>query len=156
MMFCPACGKSNPDENAYCSQCGAYLGSMNQEGDTTITFTPVEAEVEQEEVVLVPEEELSAGAAMLVVKRGPSAGTRFFLTKETTTAGRHPESDVFLDDITVSRMHAEIQRAGSAFRIVDMGSLNGTYVNKSRVEETDLESGDEIQIGKFRLIFFSK
>jgi pSer/pThr/pTyr-binding forkhead associated (FHA) protein len=129
---------------------------MNQEGDTTITFTPVEAEVEQEEVVLVPEEELSAGAAMLVIKRGPSAGTRFLLTKETTTAGRHPESDVFLDDITVSRRHAEIQRAGSAFRIVDMGSLNGTYVNKSRVEETDLESGDEIQIGKFRLIFFSK
>ncbi|MCJ7653605.1 MAG: FHA domain-containing protein [Actinobacteria bacterium] len=156
MMFCPACGKSNPDESAYCSQCGAYLGSMNQEGDTTITFTPVEAEVEQEEVVLVPEEELSAGAAMLVIKRGPSAGTRFLLTKETTTAGRHPESDVFLDDITVSRRHAEIQRAGSAFRIVDMGSLNGTYVNKSRVEETDLESGDEIQIGKFRLIFFSK
>jgi pSer/pThr/pTyr-binding forkhead associated (FHA) protein len=129
---------------------------MNQEGDTTITFTPVEAEVEQEEVVLVPEEELSAGAAMLVIKRGPSAGTRFLLTKETTTAGRHPESDVFLDDITVSRRHAEIQRAGSAFRIADMGSLNGTYVNKSRVEETDLESGDEIQIGKFRLIFFSK
>jgi len=156
MMFCPACGKSNPDKSAYCSQCGAYLGSMNQEGDTTITFTPVEAEVEQEEVVLVPEEELSAGAAMLVIKRGPSAGTRFLLTKETTTAGRHPESDVFLDDITVSRRHAEIQRAGSAFRIVDMGSLNGTYVNKSRVEETDLESGDEIQIGKFRLIFFSK
>lgn len=155
-MFCPACGKRNPDESSYCSQCGAYLSSKTQEGDTTITFTPVEAEVEQEEEVLVPEEELSAGAAMLVVKRGPSAGTRFLLTKEITTAGRHPESDMFMDDITVSRRHAEIRRAGSLFRIVDMGSLNGTYVNRLRVEETDLESGDEIQIGKFRLIFFSK
>lgn len=155
-MFCPACGKSNPDESAYCSQCGAYLGSETQEGDTTIVFTPVEAEVEQEEEVLVPEEELSAGAAMLVVKRGPSAGTRFLLTKEITTAGRHPESDIFLDDITVSRRHAEIRRIDSLFRIIDMGSLNGSYVNRLRVEETDLESGDEIQIGKFRLIFFSK
>jgi len=155
-MFCPACGKSNPDESSYCSQCGAYLSSKTQEGDTTITFTPIEAEVEQEEEVLVPEEELSAGAAMLVVKRGPSAGTRFLLTKEITTAGRHPESDMFMDDITVSRRHAEIRRAGSLFRIVDMGSLNGTYVNRLRVEEIDLESGDEIQIGKFRLIFFSK
>lgn len=155
-MFCPACGRSNPDESAYCSQCGSYLGSKTQEGDTTIVFAPVEAELEQEEEVLIPEEELSAGAAMLVVKRGPSAGTRFLLAKEITTAGRHPESDIFLDDITVSRRHAEIRRAGSLFRIVDMGSLNGSYVNKLRVEETDLESGDEIQIGKFRLIFFSK
>lgn len=155
-MFCPACGRSNPDESAYCSQCGAYLGSKTQEGDTTIVFTPVEAELEQEEEVLIPEEELSAGAAMLVVKRGPSAGTRFLLAKEITTAGRHPESDIFLDDITVSRSHAEIRRTGSLFKIVDMGSLNGSYVNKLRVEETDLESGDEIQIGKFRLIFLSK
>jgi pSer/pThr/pTyr-binding forkhead associated (FHA) protein len=155
-MFCPACSKSNPDESAYCSQCGAYLGSKAREGDTTITFTPVEAEVEGEKEVLVPEEELSAGAAMLVVKRGPNAGTRFMLTKEMTTAGRHPESDIFLDDITVSRRHAEIHGVGQQFRIVDMGSLNGTYVNRLRVEESDLESGDEIQIGKFRLIFFRK
>ena len=111
-MFCPACSKSNPDESTYCSQCGAYLGSKAREGDTTITFTPVEAEVEGEKEVLVPEEELSAGAAMLVVKRGPNAGTRFMLTKEMTTAGRHPESDIFLDDITVSRRHAEIHGAG--------------------------------------------
>ena len=156
MMFCPACGKSNLLENAYCSRCGAYLGSKTQEGDTTITFTPVEAEVEREEELLIPDEELSAGAAMLVVKRGPNAGTRFLLTKEITSAGRHPESDIFLDDITVSRGHAEIQRTGQLFRIVDMGSLNGTYVNRLRVEESDLDSGDEIQIGKFRLIFFSK
>jgi hypothetical protein len=156
-MFCSACGKSNPDESSYCAQCGAYLGA-SESGDTTITFTPVEAEVEQEEEIrIVPDAELSAGAAMLVVKRGPSAGTRFLLAKEVTTAGRHPESDIFLDDITVSRRHAEIRReAAGGYRILDMGSLNGTYVDKTRVEEADLSSGDEIQIGKFKLIFFCK
>jgi pSer/pThr/pTyr-binding forkhead associated (FHA) protein len=154
-MFCPACGRNNPEDSAYCCQCGAYLAAST-EGDTTITLTPVEAEVEQEADIAVPEEELAAGASMLVVKRGPNAGTRFVLTKAVTTAGRHPESDVFLDDITVSRRHAEIRNDGILFRIVDMGSLNGTYVNKLRVEEADLSSGDEIQIGKFRLIFFCK
>jgi pSer/pThr/pTyr-binding forkhead associated (FHA) protein len=156
-MFCPACGKNNPDESVYCSQCGAYLSADGEEGgDTTITLTPVEADVEQEAEIQVPDDELAAGAAMLVVKRGPSAGTRFVIAKDITSAGRHPESDIFLDDITVSRRHAEIRRDDSAFRIIDMGSLNGTYVNKLRVEEADLASGDEIQIGKFRLIFFCK
>lgn len=154
-MFCPACGKANPDDSTYCSQCGAYLVTK-KEGDTTVTFTPVEAEMEQEEEIKVPEEELCSGGAILVVKRGPSAGTRFVMTKDVTSAGRHPESDIFLDDITVSRRHAEIRRSDSGFRILDMGSLNGTYINKLRVEEADLSSGDEIQIGKFRLIFFCK
>jgi pSer/pThr/pTyr-binding forkhead associated (FHA) protein len=154
-MFCPACGKNNPEESVYCCQCGAYLAD-SPAGDTTITLTPVEAEVEQEAEISVPGDELAAGGAMLVVKRGPNAGTRFVLAKSLTTAGRHPESDIFLDDITVSRRHAEIRKAENDFRIVDMGSLNGTYVNKLRVEEADLSSGDEIQIGKFRLIFFCK
>ena len=155
-MFCAACGKNNPEDATYCSQCGAYLSQEERQGDTTITLTPVEAEVEQEEEIQVPEEDLAAGAAMLVIKRGPSAGTRFVITKDVTTVGRHPESDIFLDDITVSRRHAEIKRSEGGFRMTDMGSLNGTYVNKLRVEEADLSSGDEIQIGKFRLIFFSK
>jgi pSer/pThr/pTyr-binding forkhead associated (FHA) protein len=154
-MFCPACGRNNPEDSVYCCQCGSYLAAT-PDGDTTITLTPVEADVEQETEIAVPEDELKAGAAMLVVKRGPNAGTRFVLTKPVTTAGRHPESDIFLDDITVSRRHAEIRNEDSDFRIVDMGSLNGTYVNKLRVEESDLSSGDEIQIGKFRLIFFCK
>ena len=155
-MFCAACGKNNPAESAYCGQCGAYLTVGGHEGETTITLTPVEADVEQEEEIHVPEDELIGGAAMLVVKRGPSAGTRFVIAKDVTTAGRHPESDIFLDDITVSRCHVEIRRNEEGFRIIDMGSLNGTYVNKLRVEEADLSSGDEIQIGKFRLIFFCK
>lgn len=155
-MFCPACGKNNPEESLYCGQCGAYLATEGHEGDNTITLTPVEAEVEQDAEIQVPDEELEAGASMLVVKRGPSAGTRFVIGKPVTSAGRHPESDVFLDDITVSRRHAEIRREDSGFRLVDMGSLNGTYVNRLRVEEAVLSSGDEIQIGKFRLIFFCK
>ncbi|HEY5526251.1 MAG TPA: FHA domain-containing protein [Candidatus Anoxymicrobiaceae bacterium] len=154
-MFCPACGKNNPEDSVYCCQCGSYLAA-SPEGDTTITLSPVEADVEQDAEIAVPEEELVAGAAMLVVKRGPNAGTRFVMTKDVTSAGRHPESDIFLDDITVSRRHAEIRKGEGRFRIVDMGSLNGTYVNKLRVEEADLSSGDEIQIGKFRLIFFCK
>jgi len=155
-MFCTACGKSNPDDSLYCGQCGAYLGEPAS-GDTTITFSPVEAEVEhEEEIRVVPDRELSAGAAMLVVKRGPNAGTRFLLSRDATSAGRHPESDIFLDDITVSRRHAEIRRTGDGYSIADTGSLNGTYVNKMRVEEAPLSSGDEIQIGKFKLIFFCK
>ena len=156
-MFCPACGRNNPEDSAYCCQCGAYLASEGAGGgDTTITFTPVEADVEQEKDICIPEKELQAGGAMLVVKRGPNAGTRFVLTKDVTDAGRHPESDIFLDDITVSRRHAEIRREDGDYSIIDMGSLNGTYVNKMRVESTELSSGDEIQIGKFRLIFFYK
>jgi pSer/pThr/pTyr-binding forkhead associated (FHA) protein len=154
-MFCPACGKNNPEESVYCCKCGSYL-AVTPQGDTTITLSPVEADVETEEEIAVPDEELNAGAAMLVVKRGPNAGTRFVLAKPVTTVGRHPESDMFLDDITVSRRHAEITSDNGSFRITDMGSLNGTYVNKLRVEQADLSSGDEIQIGKFRLIFFCK
>jgi pSer/pThr/pTyr-binding forkhead associated (FHA) protein len=155
-MFCPACGKSNAEGSAYCSHCGAFLGGREHKGDTTITLTPVESDMEQEEDIQIPDEEIASGAAMLVVKRGPRAGTRFLLAGDLTTAGRHPESDIFLDDITVSRRHVEIHRTGLAFRIMDMNSLNGTYVNKVRVEEADLCSGDEIQIGKFKLIFFCK
>lgn len=155
-MLCPACNKDNPEDSAFCCHCGATMTAPAREGETTLTFSPVEAEIEQEADVLIPERELPTGAAMLVVKRGPSAGTRFVLTKEANTAGRHPESDIFLDDITVSRRHVEIKRARGGYKITDMGSLNGTYVNKMRVEEAELNSGDEIQIGKFRLIFFSK
>lgn len=156
-MFCPACGTKNPEESTYCGKCGAYLGSSERESEsTTITLTPVEADVEQEEDIQIHEEELQPGEAMLVVKRGPSAGTRFVLEKDLTTSGRHPESDIFLDDITVSRTHALIKKDGNDFRIMDKGSLNGTYVNKMRVDSAELNNGDEVQIGKFRLVFFTK
>jgi pSer/pThr/pTyr-binding forkhead associated (FHA) protein len=98
---------------------------------------------------------LPAGAALLVVKRGPNAGSRFLLDRETTNAGRHPDSDIFLDDVTVSRRHAEFRREGNDFVVVDVGSLNGTYVNREPVDTSVLANGDEVQIGKFRLVFLS-
>jgi pSer/pThr/pTyr-binding forkhead associated (FHA) protein len=97
-------------------------------------------------------ESLPAGSALLVVRRGPNAGSRFLLV---TTAGRHPESDIFLDDVTVSRRHAEFRREGGVFVVRDVGSLNGTYVNRERVESATLANGDEVQVGKFRLVFLS-
>jgi pSer/pThr/pTyr-binding forkhead associated (FHA) protein len=98
-------------------------------------------------------ESLPEGAALLVVKRGPNAGSRFLLDHVTTSAGRHPESDIFLDDVTVSRRHAEFRRDAGEFVVVDVGSLNGTYVNREPVDTAVLANGDEVQIGKFRLVF---
>ncbi|AIG64168.1 oxoglutarate dehydrogenase inhibitor [Corynebacterium atypicum] len=100
-------------------------------------------------------ENLPQGAGLLVVKRGPNAGARFLLDQDTTTAGRHPESDIFLDDVTVSRRHAEFRRTEEGFEVVDVGSLNGTYVNREPRNSQVLAAGDEIQIGKFRLVFIS-
>ena len=154
-MICPSCGKSNPENSIYCNQCGSFIKPAYSSRDTTmITLTPVETELEQEEEIQVPEADLALGKAIIVIKRGPNAGTRFIITKEITTAGRHPESDIFLDDITVSRRHAEIIRTENGFKLVDKSSLNGTYANNVRVDETELSTGDEIQIGKFKLIVF--
>lgn len=100
-------------------------------------------------------EGLPPGSALLVVRRGPNAGSRFLLDAPVTTAGRHPDSDIFLDDVTVSRRHAEFSRDGDSFAMRDVGSLNGSYVNRERVESAVLTSGDEVQIGKFRLTFIS-
>ncbi|HEY8453219.1 MAG TPA: FHA domain-containing protein [Natronosporangium sp.] len=96
---------------------------------------------------------LPPGMALLVVRRGPNAGARFLLERDVTTSGRHPDSDIFLDDVTVSRRHAEFHRDGGTFTVRDVGSLNGTYVNRERVEAATLSNGDEVQIGKFRLVF---
>lgn len=98
---------------------------------------------------------LPSGSALLVVKRGPNAGSRFLLDRATTSAGRHPESDIFLDDVTVSRRHAEFRRDVGEFVVVDVGSLNGTYVNREPVDTAVLTNGDEVQIGKFRLVFLT-
>lgn len=100
-------------------------------------------------------ENLAEGVALLVVKRGPNAGARFLLDQETTTAGRHPEADIFLDDVTVSRRHAEFRLNNGEFEVVDVGSLNGTYVNREPRNSQVLSVGDEIQIGKFRLVFLA-
>ncbi len=133
----------------FCAKCGHPLSD-----DTTVGLQPTEIEDDTGEVIDLPLDELREGQALLVVKRGPNAGSQFLIEKDVTTAGRHPESDIFLDDITVSRRHAEVRRKNTSFFVHDMGSLNGTYVNRERVDTTQLADGDEIQIGKFKLAFF--
>ncbi|KGF15127.1 oxoglutarate dehydrogenase inhibitor Odhl [Corynebacterium freneyi] len=100
-------------------------------------------------------EGLPEGSALLVVKRGPNAGSRFLLDQPVTTSGRHPDSDIFLDDVTVSRRHAEFRMERDTFEVVDVGSLNGTYVNREPKNSAVLSNGDEVQIGKFRLVFLT-
>jgi pSer/pThr/pTyr-binding forkhead associated (FHA) protein len=148
-VICSRCGHRNTEDARFCSNCGNPL-----QDDTTLTLNPIEAEEEPSTPSGFPQTELEAGQALLVVQRGPNAGSRFLIDKDLTTAGRHPESDIFLDDVTVSRRHAEFRRDVARFSIRDVGSLNGTYVNRQRVEETELAGGDELQIGKFKLTFY--
>jgi FHA domain/zinc-ribbon domain len=152
-VFCHNCGHRNPGGVNFCSSCGAALA--NDVSETTITLQPVdehgESPDEEPTVTLV---EVPRGQGVLVVKRGPNVGTRYTLEGAVTRAGRHPESDIFLDDITVSRRHAELERqANGSIVIRDDGSLNGTYVNRERIEEQTLTGGDEVQIGKFKLVY---
>ena len=156
-VYCNQCGHRNPVGSNFCSSCGAVLEHSGEEEATTITFLPVESagEVGEEEVT-VTLEEVPEGLGVLVVKRGPNAGSRFVLEGDVTRVGRHPDSDIFLDDVTVSRRHAEFYRSGDRFTVRDVGSLNGTYVNRERIEEAELFGGDEVQIGKFRLLFLTR
>ena len=150
-MFCTHCGHPNRDDARFCAECGHAL-----QGDPTLSLTPVEVDDEAQDEFPFPHDELQRGQALLLVKRGPNAGSTFLLESDATTVGRNPESDVFLDDVTVSRAHAVIERRdGDAFFVRDIGSLNGTYVNRERVDVTKLASGDELQIGKFKLVFFA-
>ena len=151
-VFCNRCGHRNGPGSNFCASCGAALEVPTE--DTTITFQPVEAagDVAEDELT-VSIGELAEGLGMLVVKRGPNAGSKFVLEKETTQVGRHPDSDIFLDDVTVSRRHAEFVRQAEGYLVRDVGSLNGTYLNRERLDEAVLENGDEVQIGKFKLVY---
>jgi pSer/pThr/pTyr-binding forkhead associated (FHA) protein len=116
--------------------------------------------VPQSELTPSPEEAaaiaaLPKGSALLVARKGPSAGSRFLLDQDTNLAGRHPNADVFLDDVTVSRRHAELNRVNGGFELRDLGSMNGTYLNGELVDSAVLKDGDEVQIGKYRLTFFA-
>jgi hypothetical protein len=155
-VYCNQCGHRNPEGSNFCSSCGAVLDRPGDDETTTITFMPVESagEVGEEEITVTVDES-PEGDGVLVVKRGPNAGSRFVLDSDLTRAGRHPDSDIFLDDITVSRRHAEFARSGSGYLVRDVGSLNGTYLNRERIEEGLLKGGDEVQIGKFRLVFLA-
>lgn len=146
-----ACGHENEQEAQKCAKCDKPLSGGTEE---TLGFIPP-VEIDAEEADADIEAKLERGA-VLVVKKGPDAGERFVLLKDETTLGRDPQSDIFLNDITVSRKHARIERKGGGVKLADVGSLNGTYVNGERVDETDLRKGDEIQIGKFKMVFLSQ
>jgi FHA domain/zinc-ribbon domain len=165
-VYCTQCGHANPEDARFCSNCGTPLTRsvppvMSEPNDSTSTISlgAVEAAESEPGDDLYPDQTgvdaLPPNTALLVVKRGPNAGSRFLLDSDRTTAGRHPDSDIFLDDVTVSRRHAEFYRRGSQFSVRDVGSLNGTYVNRERIDEAGLSGGDEVQIGKFRLVFLT-
>jgi pSer/pThr/pTyr-binding forkhead associated (FHA) protein len=128
--------------------------------DTTMTFSlDMGAALTPENGVSIEESDsiaaLPSGSALLVVRRGPNAGARFLLDSDVTTAGRHPDADIFLDDVTVSRKHAQFLRRGTSFSVKDLGSLNGTYFEGVRIDEVPLSDGSEVQVGKFRLTFYA-
>ncbi len=164
MPFCTNCGHDNPEGANFCAQCGAPLSATPPPpppavrvpiGDTTRTIPPVVDDtsdglsaVDEAAVQALPQ-----GSSLLVVQRGPNAGSRFLLDHDETTAGRHVDSDIFLDDISVSRRHVQFLRSAEGVRVKDLGSLNGTYVNRELVDEVLLRPDDEVQIGKFRLVF---
>ncbi|MCW2600657.1 MAG: domain containing protein [Frankiales bacterium] len=172
-MFCTQCGQQNPEGSRFCARCGAPVGrpgedsgsSTGVETTSTISLSALEGALDGADgaealETAEPEgagalEALPPGSALLVVKRGPNAGSRFLLDADVTTAGRHPESDIFLDDVTVSRRHAEFAREAGGFVLRDVGSLNGTYLNRERIDAAGLAGGDEVQIGKYRLVFLA-
>ncbi len=150
-VFCPSCGHRNPTGVNFCSSCGASL--LTAAPDTSVSVNPVEDHGDVDDEPTVGLLELPRGVRMLVVKRGSDVGARFTLDSDIVQAGRHPESDIFLDDITVSRRHAEFVTRDKVTTVRDVGSLNGTYVNRNRIDEARLSSGDEVQIGKFKLLY---
>jgi pSer/pThr/pTyr-binding forkhead associated (FHA) protein len=154
--FCNQCGHRNPPESNFCSSCGSALDNLD---DRTITFAavdPLQEAAGLADDVVVPVGEIARGTGVLIVRAGPQAGARFTLERDLTRLGRHPDSEISLDDITVSRRHADIRRADGGYEVADSGSLNGTYVNQERIERTVLQHGDELQIGKFRLVYFER
>jgi ribosomal protein L40E len=173
-LFCTRCGQQNQADARFCARCGTALlrpgdpvadGGTDANATSTLNFAGLAvSDTGENEVTADPAEGvevdpaseaahgLPPGAGLLVVRRGPNAGSRFLLDAPVTTAGRHPDSDIFLDDVTVSRRHAEFRREGTTFSVRDVGSLNGTYVNRERIDAADLAGGDEVQVGKFRLV----
>jgi len=151
-VFCPSCGHRNPAGFNFCSSCGVSLVTIAP--DTSVSNSPIDDLGDPgDDDAHVGLLELPRGVGLLVVKRGADVGVRFALEAAVTQAGRHPESDIFLDDITVSRRHAEFVSRGEVTTVRDVGSLNGTYVNRERIDEASLSSGDEVQIGKFKLLY---
>ena len=149
---CPSCGHENPLSANFCSSCGSDL---MPEGEHHTTVSVALHEDTSGEDVQVDLDDLAPGVGMLVVTRGRNSGSKFALDEPVVTAGRHPDSAIFLDDVTVSRRHAEIRHEDDGYHLIDVGSLNGTYLNRQRVEDGLLHDGDELQIGTFKLLFIA-
>jgi FHA domain/zinc-ribbon domain len=156
-LTCSSCGYGNPRGARFCSSCGTALQEEGSGDLTTAVHETIVVDLANgeglEPISLdgVPE----GVPAVFVVRQGPMRGTRIHLDSEQVTIGRHPDSDIFLDDVTVSRRHAELRRVGDGFEVSDAGSLNGTYVNQARVEHGRLSNGDELQVGKFKLVYIA-
>jgi pSer/pThr/pTyr-binding forkhead associated (FHA) protein len=149
-MRCRQCGHQNEPGARFCSSCGSALPN---EEDATLSIAELAERLDLDEELGAVIAELPAGSAMLVVRRGPNAGSRYVLDGDVTRLGRHPDSDIFLDDITVSRRHAAIRRTPAGFEVSDIGSLNGTYVDHKRVDTAPLHHLADLQIGRFVLVF---
>ena len=152
-IYCPECGFQNPEAANYCSRCGALLVKDEPGSETTMSYTPDD---EGDDTTPTLEELGAEGPALVVRSGGGRAGEHFVPQGDRTTIGRSPDCDIFLDDVTVSRKHAVLTLRDGDFLIEDQGSLNGTFLNRSRIESGKLENGDELQIGKYKLTFLEK
>ena len=155
-VFCNQCGHRNPPESGFCSSCGGVLDHVDDHTITIAKVDPLQDAPGPDDDVVVNLKDLSTSSASLVVRNGPQAGVALTIDDDVTRLGRATDCEISLDDITVSRWHAEILRDGDNYRVRDAGSLNGTYVNNKRVDESALHQGDELQVGKFRMVFFHK
>jgi hypothetical protein len=153
-LHCPECGFANAEGANYCQRCGAFLAPPEAPSGTATATYKIGETGEIEELNL--EDVTARGAALVIRAGGGRAGESFPLEGERMTVGRRPDSDVFLDDVTVSRDHAVLVHRGNDYYLDDLGSLNGTYVNRSRIESHRLSDGDELQVGKYKLAFLSR
>jgi pSer/pThr/pTyr-binding forkhead associated (FHA) protein len=149
-VYCPECGFQNPEAANYCAKCGALLVRDESGADTTMSFTP---EAGEDEGGLSLDEMGIKGPALVVRSGGGRVGETFPLDDGETTIGRSPDCGIFLDDVTVSRRHAVVRVAEGRHELEDLGSLNGTFLNRKRIESAPLEDDDEVQVGKYRMIF---
>jgi pSer/pThr/pTyr-binding forkhead associated (FHA) protein len=154
-MKCHACGKENEAESKFCADCGATLVNESPE-DTTIIYAPHEIEIEKnDEKTVLSIDDLKEDVPVLMILNGPNKGDAYRLEGTDIVLGRHPEADIFLSDITVSREHARIVREENEFVLYDNGSLNGTYLNRHEIERAVLNDQDEIQVGKFKIMYLA-